>query len=110
MSWTDVLSPAIVSQGPAQCALRPSFTGVFYATMLAPVLACTCAVCLLMAGIMFRPRKGLTADAECNRALARSAAPTPSAFCIVGSVPTCLHAHSVRLLECLPLHVLRLRA
>jgi hypothetical protein len=60
MSWTDVLSPAIVSQGPAQCALRPSFTGVFYATMLAPVLACTCAVCLLMAGMLFRPRKGLT--------------------------------------------------
>jgi alpha-tubulin suppressor-like RCC1 family protein len=60
MSWTDMLSPAIISQGPAQCALRPSFPGVFYATMLAPVLACTCAVCLLITGVLFQPREGVS--------------------------------------------------
>jgi len=47
MSWADVLSPAIVSQGPAQCVMRPAFLSVFLATLTAPVLAAAAGITIL---------------------------------------------------------------
>ena len=47
MSWADVLSPAIVSQGPAQCVMRPAFMSVFLATLTAPVLVAGAGLAIL---------------------------------------------------------------
>ena len=47
MSWVDVLSPAVVSQGPAQCVMRPAFLSVFLATLTAPVLAAAAGITIL---------------------------------------------------------------
>lgn len=48
MAFTDILSPSVVSQGPTQCALRPSFEAVFFATLLAPVITSALALMFLL--------------------------------------------------------------
>jgi len=48
MSWVDVLSPAVVSQGPAQCLMRPDFLSVFLATLTAPLVAAAAGLVILV--------------------------------------------------------------
>ncbi len=53
-AWADVLSPATVSQGPTQCALRPKFVGVFIATVLAPLLCSAAAILVLCISVVVK--------------------------------------------------------
>lgn len=46
-AWMEVLSPAILAQGPTQCAVRPSFEATFWATLSAPLLVCLLSLIVL---------------------------------------------------------------
>lgn len=46
-AWMDLLSPAVLAQGPTQCAVRPSFEAVFWATLSAPLLICILSLLVL---------------------------------------------------------------
>lgn len=47
--WMDVLSPAVLAQGPTQCVVRPSFPAIFWSTLAAPLLACGLSMLVLVA-------------------------------------------------------------
>lgn len=53
LSFADVLSPGVVGQGPLECALRPSFAVVFYATLAAPVITAALALVVLLLSTLF---------------------------------------------------------
>lgn len=57
MAWSEVLSPAVVSQGPTQCAVRPSFAGVFFSTVFAPVIASMAAMVILFLSLLVHKTK-----------------------------------------------------
>ena len=58
MSWVDVLSPAVVSQGPAQCVMRPDFLSVFLATLTAPLVAAAAGFVILVVATPFLIARG----------------------------------------------------
>lgn len=53
-SWADVLTPATVSQGTTECALKPAYESVFYATIAAPALASAIAMMILLISVAVR--------------------------------------------------------
>lgn len=53
-SWADVLSPAVVSQGPTECALKPAYETVFFATIAVPVIISVTAMMILLIAVALR--------------------------------------------------------
>lgn len=46
--WAEALTPAILSEGPSSCVLKPSYSGTFIATLSAPLVACGLGLLILL--------------------------------------------------------------
>lgn len=60
-TWTDALTPAVFSEGPSSCVLKPAFVSTFLATLAAPVVASGVGLIILFAAAAARGKPSAAA-------------------------------------------------